>query len=135
MKAIYFAALITFSSLTFATLPSHDVVMLKMATEKGTVCPANLENAELTFEYQFNFQRYEGQAFLRKIKSLDWDVTLNPIGLSDNYTFMSDMEPTTKIIDNQEILFSRIIFELDIDGTKKATLSIGEDNECIMNSL
>lgn len=95
-------------------------------------CPANLKNAEAQIFYRYNFERNIGQAFLQQLKDYSLSEVLYPLGLNDQFAFMSSMKPTAFPLADGEVVVYRIIFDLYLDGSSRLALMLGEDGSCIM---
>lgn len=116
-------------------LPPHARINFALSTiESGSSCPAILQNAKVVMEYDYNFERNMGLAFLRQLDTARWSEVLHPMGLSDYYGFISDMAPKTISLASGDVTIYRIIFHLYNNGDSKVSMMIGEDGDCIMHS-
>jgi hypothetical protein len=138
MKQI-FIALFTFllvgSAYSSSALPPHASINFNLSKiESGDSCPALLANAKVVVDYDYNFERNMGLAYLRTLETASWGEVLHPMGLSNYYGFMSDMEPKTIQLSSGDVTIYRIIFHLHKNGDAQVTMMINEDGDCIMSS-
>ncbi|HAZ7572742.1 hypothetical protein OQJ02_11585 [Legionella sp. PATHC032] len=132
---LMFAWCLLNSAYSSHSLPSHASILFTLAnTESSHSCPALLNNAKVIVDYDYNFERNMGLAHLRQLQSTKWSETLYPLGLSNYYAFMSDMQPKTVQIEGGEVTIYRIIFHLYKNGDSRIYLMINQDGECIMSS-
>lgn len=102
--------------------------------EQDDSCPALLQNAALVVNYEYNFERNIGLAYIKQLQLARWTEVLHPLGLSNIYGFMSDMAPKTIRLVGGDVVIYRVIFNLQFNGDSKATLMIGANGECIMST-
>ena len=138
MKQI-FLALFTFllvgSAYSSSALPPHASINFTLSKiESGDSCPALLTNAKVVVDYDYNFERNMGLAYLRKLENTSWGEVLHPMGLSNYYGFMSDMEPKTIQLVSGDVTIYRIIFHLHRNGDSQVSMMIGENGDCMMSS-
>lgn len=116
-------------------LPPHARINFTLSTiESGSSCPAILHNAKVVVDYDYNFERNMGLAYLRQLDTVNWGEVLHPMGISNYYGFISDMPPTAIQLASGEVIIYRIIFHLYNNGDSQASMMIGQDGDCIMSS-
>jgi len=116
-------------------LPNHATINFTLDhIEKGNSCPALLQNASVMINYEYDFERNMGLAFLKQLQSTRWTEVLHPMGLSNLYGFISDMAPKTVHLNGGDVVVYRIIFNLQFNGDSQAILMIGEHGDCIMGT-
>lgn len=122
-----------FSSAIVNALPVHNIVNLTLTRAEGTeICPKALEYALVTIEYDLS--RGWGEAFLRQISSTPWDLNLHPLGITDSHVFMSNINPTSMLINGETVIFYRIVFELQQDKHPEVMMMVGPEGDCILRS-
>lgn len=118
-----------------SVLPPHARINFALSTiESGSSCPPLLHNAKAVVDYDYNFERNMGLAFLRQLDTVTWSEVLHPMGLSNYYGFISDMPPKTIQLAGGEVTIYRIIFHLHNNGDSQVFMMIGQDGDCIMSS-
>ncbi|CEG57701.1 hypothetical protein [Legionella fallonii] len=123
------------SSYASPSLPPRASINFTLSTiESGSTCPAILRNAKVVVDYDYNFERNMGLAFLRQLDTARWGEVLHPMGLSNYYGFISDMPPTAIQLTSGEVTIYRIIFHLYNNGDSQVSMMIGQDGDCIMSS-
>jgi hypothetical protein len=116
-------------------LPNHATINFTLDhIEKGDSCPAFLQNTNVVINYEYNFERNMGLAYIKQIQATRWTEVLHPLGLSSMYAFMSDMSPKTVRLSGGEVVIYRVIFDLQFNGDSQATLMIGNNGDCIMST-
>lgn len=133
MRLLASIVLFIYASCMSAT-PSHGHVELQLTKVVRGECPKVLDNAPVVVDYDFDFDRNMGLAYFLQLKSTAMKQTLNPLGLSDYYAFMSSMRPTPVKVDKEEVIVYRIIFHIYKNGGKKVMLMLGQNGECIVSS-
>jgi hypothetical protein len=103
-------------------------------TERGDSCPYLVQNARVVINYDYDFERNMGLAFLKQLQDTDWTEVLHPLGLSSMYGFMSDMAPKTIHLNGGDVIVYRIIFNLRFNGDSELMLMIGEHGDCVLGS-
>lgn len=134
MKTFLFLFLLV-ASLLCEAAPEKGSVVLKLTTvERNQQCPPFLRDADVVIDYDYDFTRNRGLAYLKQLKSEKVHYTLHPLGLSNYYAFMSDMPPTTQPIGDEQVILYRIIFHIYKPFKTRVMLMLGEQGQCIMNS-
>ncbi|KTD47169.1 hypothetical protein Lrub_2091 [Legionella rubrilucens] len=134
MKKLLFLLLLV-TSLSGEAAPEQGRVQLQLTTiERDNQCPSFLHNADVVVDYDYDFSRNRGLAYLRQLKSEKVNYTLHPLGLSSYYAFMSDISPTTQPIGDEKVIVYRIIFHIYKPFKTRVMLMLGEQGECIMSS-
>lgn len=132
-KLLFLLFLVT--SLPGEAAPEQGRVQLQLTTiERDNQCPSFLRNAEVVVDYDYDFSRNRGLAYLRELKSEKVNYTLHPLGLSSYYAFMSDIPPTAQPIGDEQVTVYRIIFHIYKPFKTRVMLMLGEQGDCIMSS-
>lgn len=133
MRIVASLLLLIYVTMTSAA-PTHGHVELQLNKVVRGECPHILDGAPVVVEYDYDFERNMGLAHFIQLKSTSMNQTLNPLGLSDYYAFMSSMRPTPVKVDDEEVIVYRIIFHIYKNGGNKVMLMLGQDGDCIMSS-
>lgn len=116
-------------------LPSRASIKFTLSNiDSGDQCPAVLNNASVAIDYDYNFERNTGLAYIRKIQSSRWATVLHPMGISDYYGFISDIPPTEIQVYDLDVTVYRIIFHLYKNGDAKLMMMFNQDGDCVMSS-
>lgn len=134
-KYIVCVLILLFSSTLYA-LPPHDKITLFLTQiEQGDQsCPKSLLNGPVELEYDYDFNHNIGQAYLNRLGSKNWRVSLYPLGLTDYYGFMSDIQPTSIVVEGEEVIIYRIVFLLNKNGQAETLIMFGQEGDCTMSS-
>lgn len=98
-------------------------------TIKGTPV---IENAHCEFSYQWDFEKNMGSATLVSINNCELNIVLHPLGIEGYLDFMSDMKPTSYVINGQIVVLYRVILDINLTtGIKSAAIMFNEDGSCI----
>lgn len=133
MKFLALLFLLGYNLASYAT-PTHGHVELNLTQVVRGQCPAILNQALVIAEYDYDFEKNRGLAHFIQLKTTPMNQTLNPLGLSDMYAFMSSMRPTPVPVGDEEVVVYRIIFNIYKNGNKKIMLMLGQEGDCIMSS-
>lgn len=125
-----------FAGLLNATsaLPGTATINFVLSKVEEGSCPAILKNAPVRIDYDYDFKRNMGLAYLKQLQMTKWTEVLHPLGISGVYAFMSDMAPKVIHLNGGDVVVYRIIFNLELNGDSQATMMIGEQGDCIMTS-
>lgn len=131
----FFLFALLIKSLPCFALVEHGSVTLQLTTlERDNQCPAFLKQAPVVIDYDYDFSRNRGLAYLKQLKSEKMNYTLHPLGLSDYYAFMSDIYPTPQSVEDDQVILYRIVFHIYKPFKTRVMLMLGEKGECIMSS-
>lgn len=99
-----------------------------------------LDNPSCHFSYHWNFETGMGLAQLHSINGSPVNITLHPLGIAGELDFMSDMEPTSYVVNASnddsialiEIVIYRVILDIDLkSGDRKAAIMFNRDGSSI----
>ncbi|MCG2610447.1 hypothetical protein LZZ90_02860 [Flavobacterium sp. SM15] len=79
-----------------------------------------IANANCVFSYSWNFDTNMGLAQLVSIDNCDVNITLHPLGIQGYLDFMSDMAPTSVVINGQRVVLNRIILNIQLATNKRS---------------
>ncbi len=110
---------------------SNAKLSLKLSKIKAGVKPV-IDNAECIFNYTWDFQTGTGSAQLTSIDKCDIEILLYPIGLAGKLAFMSDMKPTTYVVNGQRAIIYRVMLSINlVDNAASAAVMFNEDGSCL----
>lgn len=131
---------ILFFSLFFATyvfanqLPEKDRFILSLNKVYQGQCQPALKGVPVKMSYDFDFNKNIGYAKLEKIAGTSLDIELHPLGVASGYVFMSDISPTSVMVNGKQEVLYRIFFDLSKSGEKAAAIMFGDDGDCILST-
>lgn len=113
-----------------ANVPSQDTFQVALTKAfKGTPV---INGAHCTFSYQWDFSKNMGSAVLNSINDCELNIELHPLGISGYLDFMSDIPPTSYVINGQMVVISRVILDINLqNGQRSAAIMFNADGSCI----
>ncbi|MGX7666799.1 hypothetical protein [Flavobacterium pedocola] len=101
------------------TVPSQATFSLVLSHLYKGVKPV-IANANCVFSYSWNFEKNMGLAQLVSIDNCELNITLHPMGIQGYLDFMSDMPPTSVVINGQRVVLNRIILNVELATNKRS---------------
>lgn len=92
-----------------------------------------IKNAKCEFTYHWDFDTNKGLAHLVSIDNCPVNnIALYPEGMAGRLAFMSDMKPTSFVINGQRIVIFRVILHIILKNNERmAAIMFNEDGSCI----
>lgn len=116
-----------------ANVPAQDTFVLILSkVYKGTPV---IKDAKCEFSYQWNFSTNMGSAKLISIDNCEVNIELHPLGIMGYLDFMSDMQPTSYVINGQRVVIDRVILDINLKtGERSAAIMFNEDGSSIQTT-
>ncbi len=112
-------------------VPPHAIftlVLSKLIKGKKPV----IKDAKCEFTYNWDFETNMGLAHLISINHSSVDIKLHPLGIAGYMDFMSDMKPTSFVINGQRVIIYRVILDIKLDDNERsAAIMFNEDGSII----
>lgn len=94
-----------------------------------------IANAKCEFSYTWDFQKNMGLAQLVSIDGCIQNITLHPLGIQGYLDFMSDIPPTSVVINGQIVVLNRIILDINLaTNERSAGIMFNSDGSCIQTT-
>nr|WP_294937639.1 hypothetical protein [uncultured Flavobacterium sp.] len=94
-----------------------------------------IANAKCVFSYKWDFTTNMGLATLESIDNCVVNITMHPLGIKGYLDFMSDMEPTSYVINGQRVVLNRIILDIVLaTNERSAGIMFNQDGSVIQTT-